>query len=114
MSGYRPIYTTDEDTLVLKIIIDSVGYYRIRGKSFWEDISNSGLIDRSWQSIKERFEKHVLPRINSYDISDIEKKNIELASYQLNLGVDQIDHIGSALSTGKATNNDSDEEDVQD
>ncbi|KAJ8939386.1 hypothetical protein NQ314_011131 [Rhamnusium bicolor] len=83
MSGYRPIYTHDEDLRILRLIIDTKSHYRIRGKSFWQDLSNSGHLDRSWQSLKERFERHILPRINDYDITSEEKMEIQLAHHQL-------------------------------
>ncbi|XP_018567694.1 telomeric repeat-binding factor 2-interacting protein 1 [Anoplophora glabripennis] len=114
MSGYRPIYTADEDTIILKFIIATQSYYQIRGKSLWEDMANSGLIDRTWMSLKERFDKHILPRINDsrFDLSATGKKHIELGHYQLSLKIDDVDEdddSGAEISV----DSDSDEEDTK-
>ncbi|KAJ8981944.1 hypothetical protein NQ317_002116 [Molorchus minor] len=85
MSGYRPMYTADEDTIILKYIVASKAYYKVKGRGFWIDLSNSGLIDRTWQSLKERFDKTIIAKINNprYNISIVERKNIQLAYRQM-------------------------------
>ncbi|KAJ8919936.1 hypothetical protein NQ315_006465 [Exocentrus adspersus] len=86
MSGYRPLYTIEEDHLILQMIIETGAYYRLRGKQFWVDLSNTGILDRTWMSLKEHYEKYILPKIfsNQYSISRDEKQKLVLAGYQHN------------------------------
>lgn len=84
MAGYRPPYTLDEDELILKTIIDTKGFYGLRGTEFWKDFANCGIIDRTWQSLKERFKKEIVPNIfnSKYNIPKLHKKMIYVAYKQ--------------------------------
>lgn len=80
MAGYRPPYTIEEDTLILKIIVEAKCFYKLRGNGFWKDLSQIGAFDRTWQSLKERFRKIIMPDIFSdkYDIPEAHKRMIYL------------------------------------
>ncbi|KAB0796061.1 hypothetical protein PPYR_10122 [Photinus pyralis] len=60
MSGYRPRYTTDEEIQMLRFIIQSEGYWQLRGKSFWQRMEREIMTGRTWQSLKEHFRKVVV------------------------------------------------------
>lgn len=85
MSGYRPVYTVEEDNTILKMIVDTEAFYCLTSKNFWVDLHNSGYFNRTWQSLKERFEKQILPNIMSsdYTLSLMDKRRIQIAYYQL-------------------------------
>lgn len=83
MSGYRVPYSIDEDILILKTIIEVDGYYRLRGRAFWQDMEKTGLFEpggRSWQSLKEHFRKAILPNIYNpkYKIPAVHKMMIHM------------------------------------
>lgn len=84
MSGYRLPYTTEEDELILKTIVETQGYYRLRGVEFWIDFENCGITKRTWQSLKERFKKEIMPNIFNpkYKVPEVHKKMIYVAYEQ--------------------------------
>lgn len=84
MSGYRPPYTLNEENIILEAIIKANAFYMFRGNYFWKYLSAVDLIDRSWQSLKERFLKEIFPNIFSdkYTISTANKRKIYLAFEQ--------------------------------
>lgn len=85
MSGYRPNYTAEEENKILDMIIRMEAYYQIKTKTFWLDMEECGFFMRTWQSLKERTTKVIIPDIFNakYTIPDIEKKKIFLAHTQL-------------------------------
>lgn len=84
MAGYRPQYTLDEDNLILEMIIKLEAFYILKSMNFWCDLQNLGYFDRTWQSMKEHFFKHMLPNImdTKYTISLADKRRIKLSLEQ--------------------------------
>lgn len=80
MSGYRPPYTLDEDVIILKVIVQTKCFYVLKGTLFWKDMSNLGLLDRTWHSLKQRFFKEIVPNLftPNYDIPEFHKRMIIL------------------------------------
>ncbi|XP_054155452.1 uncharacterized protein LOC128953933 [Oppia nitens] len=63
------LYTLSEDEAILEFIIKSNRLDELRGKVLWEEAeTNDVCIGRSWQSMKERFKKKIMPEIDEYDI----------------------------------------------
>ncbi|KAG5863150.1 hypothetical protein JTB14_036592 [Gonioctena quinquepunctata] len=80
----RSPYSKEEDNVILECIIKTECFYRLRSTIFWKDLGKSGLLNRTWQSAKERFLKHIIRDIENtaYTISPSEKK-IRLHSFKL-------------------------------
>ncbi|KAF2883349.1 hypothetical protein ILUMI_22851 [Ignelater luminosus] len=74
MAGYKPPYTSDEQKKILRYIIDSKGYYSLRGRRFWQEMVESGTVERTWQSAKEHFLKQLYPQVHNprFQLSDEE------------------------------------------
>ena len=64
MGVVRRSYSKEEDVKILNFIIKNK-----RGNELWKVIEARHLLeDRSWQSMKERFRKIILPKISQYDL----------------------------------------------
>ena len=62
-------YSKVEDVKILDFIIRNKRFQDIRGNELWKIIEARNLLEnRSWQSMKERFRKSILPKINQYDV----------------------------------------------
>ena len=65
----RRSYSKEEDVKILNFIIKNKRFSDIRGNELWKVIEARHLLeDRSWQSMKERFRKIILPKISQYDL----------------------------------------------
>ena len=65
----RRSYSKEEDVIILNFIIKNKRFADIRGNELWKVIEARNLLDgRSWQSMKERFRKVILPKISQYDL----------------------------------------------
>lgn len=87
MAGYRVPYSIDEDILILNTIIEVEGYYSLRGNLFWKELEDTKLFakcGRTWQSLKERFLKQIIPNILNpkYKLSNIDKRMIHVGYLQ--------------------------------
>lgn len=80
---YTP-YTLDEDTTILKMIVETKSFYILRGTLFWKDLAVMGVLNRTWQSLKERFIKNILPIIfdDKFEIPEAHKRKIFLGFEQ--------------------------------
>lgn len=83
MSGYRVPYSYDEDNMILKMIIKTQCFYILRGNLFWQDLENCECFHprgRTWQSLKERFQKKIIPNLYNpaYTIPVVQKHIILL------------------------------------
>ncbi|XP_063242849.1 uncharacterized protein LOC134542471 [Bacillus rossius redtenbacheri] len=68
-------YTHEEDILIINEVLFRSEKYPIGGNNIWISIEEAGVIpDRTWQSLKERFRKTIVPRLHKYKISDSDKK----------------------------------------
>ena len=62
-------YSKVEDVKILDFIIRNKRFQDIRGNELWKIIEARNLLEnRSWQSMKERFRKSILPKISQYDV----------------------------------------------
>ena len=73
-SNRRP-YSHKEEQKIVKWIAKHRRYSEVNGIAMWRLMAESGeLGDRSYQSLKERFRKHIIGKINIYDLSEAEKE----------------------------------------
>ena len=73
-SNRRP-YSHKEEQKIVKWIAKHRRYSEVNGIAMWKLMAESGeLGDRSYQSLKERFRKHIIGKINIYDLSEAEKE----------------------------------------
>lgn len=81
MSDYIPPYSLDEDITILMVIIQTKCFYTLKQKIFWEDMAALGLLNRTWESLQQRFFKEILPNIFDarFNISEVHKRMIILA-----------------------------------
>ena len=64
-------YTKAEDLKVLNFIAENRRFEDVRGNEVWQVIEERRVLEgRSWQSMKERFRKVMLKRIQSYGLSE--------------------------------------------
>uniref|UniRef100_A0A6P7FTJ8 Telomeric repeat-binding factor 2-interacting protein 1 n=1 Tax=Diabrotica virgifera virgifera TaxID=50390 RepID=A0A6P7FTJ8_DIAVI len=86
MAGYRREYTLAEDKLILSWIVRIKAYYQLRGTRLWKDLEVAEIFeeDRTWQSLKNRFLKKVIPnRTNFEDTCDTLANEANLIYEQL-------------------------------
>lgn len=71
MSGYRLPYSGEEETQIIKYIIETKSYNCLRGRKFWLELEAQEWNKRTWQSLKEHFRKKMVSNlyIGQYDIS---------------------------------------------
>ena len=63
----RAPYSRKEEISIIKDIVKNFGYNRVRGNDFWKEIEKRGVACkgyRSWQSMRERFNKIILKNIH--------------------------------------------------
>ena len=62
-------YSKDEDVKIINFIIDNKRFEDVKGNELWKVIvQRNVVVGRSWQSLKERFRKTILPKINQYGV----------------------------------------------
>merc|ERR1712080_248860 len=75
----KRFYTSSEEMEIVQWIIDKQRFSEISGIALWKDMERDGILDnRSHQSMKERFKKHILPKIREFDISQQDTNSFEL------------------------------------
>ena len=76
------LYELEEDENILKYILENDGLDKVKGRRFWQDAESdypSGY-NRSWQSLKERFLKHIVHNLEGFEfLQDEEKEQINRA-----------------------------------
>lgn len=64
-------------TAILDFIFDYKNNTSLLGKTIWVDLSKHfiGLAnqERSWQSLKERFKKRIVPKLTKYRLKNLDK-----------------------------------------
>ncbi|CEL91692.1 unnamed protein product [Vitrella brassicaformis CCMP3155] len=63
MSGRRP-YTEDEDLKIAQYILTTQGgpnAVGLKGNEVWQEAERKKILNRTWQSMRERCKKHILP-----------------------------------------------------
>ena len=82
-------YSLQEENAILDFIISSNRFSEVKGNTLWLMMESSNVVaNRSAQSLKERFRRHIAPNLNKYSIltkKDICKftKHISVVSKQI-------------------------------
>ena len=75
-------YSLTEDESILGFVLKTKRFEELKGKTIWEEAENKDIcLGRSWQSMKERFRKHIMPQIDSYDITLKDKQRLKIGYY---------------------------------
>ncbi|XP_076319014.1 uncharacterized protein LOC143229982 [Tachypleus tridentatus] len=69
--GDKNCYTVEEDQKIIDYIFEdgSIAYRNVKGTVIWKDMERISLTNHTWQSMKERFLKRIVPNISKYRIS---------------------------------------------
>ena len=61
-------YDEEEDERLLRFILERKALPRVKGRAFWQEAESSCASGhtRSWQSLKNRFFKNIVPSIDSF------------------------------------------------
>lgn len=63
-------YTLMEDQTILDYISNTCRYSQVNGNALWKLMEDRNLLDgRTWQSMKERFRKRIIHRLERYKLS---------------------------------------------
>ena len=77
-------YSREEDMNIIKEVIRNSGEELVKGNRLWKKIGNDfkkNGSSRSWQSLKERYLKRIIPNLNNYEIKlEIAKKLLGFCS----------------------------------
>jgi hypothetical protein len=74
-------YSLEEDENIIKYILNSKRFDELKGNSIWEEAQKKAICHRTWQSMKERFKKNIMPNIDSYDFTKKEKSTLKKYFY---------------------------------
>ena len=61
-STYRMPYSLKEEEKIVQHLIDKRAYNMVKGNKIWKELEAEGKLSRTWQSMKERYVKHIAPR----------------------------------------------------
>ena len=68
-SSTKNLYTRSEEKNIIQWIIENKRHSEIKGIKMWRELEKSNEVPgRSCQSMKERFRKHILPKIQHYQL----------------------------------------------
>lgn len=69
-------YSRNEEVLILNFIVQQRAFSQCKGNKLWEIIEATQVLpDRTPQSMKERFRKHIFPRLDTFE--NLSAKDIE-------------------------------------
>ena len=75
-SSTKNLYTRSEEENIIQWIIENKRHSEIKGIKMWKELEESNEVPgRTCQSMKERFRKHILPKIQHYQL---EKEQVVL------------------------------------
>lgn len=73
-SSWRRPYSFSEEQKIAKWIARTRRYSEVNGIAMWKLMAESHVLgDRSYHSMKERFRKHIIKKIDMYDLTESEK-----------------------------------------
>ena len=76
--GRRP-YTFIEDQKIVKWIAKTDNYSKVNGIAMWKLMEKCNVLkDRSYQSMKERFRKVIIGKIDTYDLREDELADFKI------------------------------------
>jgi len=65
----KNLYTRSEEKNIIQWIIENNRHSEIKGIKLWRELEKSNQVPgRTSQSMKERFRKHILPKIQHYQL----------------------------------------------
>ena len=77
------LYTKSEENKIVQWIVENKRFTEVGGVAMWKILESANVVpNRSDQSMKERFRKHILPKIDLFDISENDKKAFKNAKSQ--------------------------------
>lgn len=59
--------------MILSFLLSTKRYHEVRGREVWKSMSAACGRKRSWQSLKERFQKRIIPRLPHHHLTDREE-----------------------------------------
>lgn len=71
----RRFYTVEEEKKILNYIIENAAFVEVRGNQIWKHME-SHVRGRTWQSLRQRFHKHIINNISKFDYG-LSEKNIK-------------------------------------
>ena len=118
--GTMGYYQGEEDLLLLRYILDNGRCGDTGGLALWQNMEEAGVVvGRSWQSLKERFTRRILKKLDVYDLSAEERDQLRLRvnlAPRLNVVVVPDDllledppQVSGMVSNHEAASNDADE-----
>lgn len=74
--GAGNVYSLEERKKIVKIIMDSNAYNRVKGNAFWKEIEDE-FERHTWQSLKDHFKKNIFPNLHHsyYELSTEDIQN---------------------------------------
>ena len=79
----RGLYSQSEENKIVQWIVENKRFTEVGGVAMWKILESANVVpNRSDQSMKERFRKHILPKIDLFDISENDKKAFKNAKSQ--------------------------------
>ena len=102
-NNVKHAFTVDEDQLIIKYLSTHHLLNATKGNSTWEEMAETGIFNnRSWQSLKNRFLRYILPNIqNQKDLFDIDENVSKILHEQFESTVEK----GSRSSYSEAEDN---------
>ena len=74
-------YSKDEDLKIIQFIIDNKRFDDVKGNELWKVLEERNVLKgRTWQSMKERFRKVIVNKLNQYKINSSDRKQFEKRS----------------------------------
>ena len=78
-SSYRRSYSFSEEQKIVKWIAKTQRYTEVNGIAMWKLMADSKVLgDRSYQSMKERFRKVIIGKIDTYDLREDELADFKI------------------------------------
>ncbi|KAB7494787.1 hypothetical protein Anas_01020, partial [Armadillidium nasatum] len=83
----KQYYSIDEEREILNYIVKKRYFFRVKGNAIWKDMENKKVCgSRTWQSMKERYLNHIIPKIGQFNLTP-EKKNKVLTPFSSNVKI---------------------------
>lgn len=71
----RREYTRQDDELIIDYVIKTKGFNEVKGRRYWREMEDRKVLPkRTWQSLKERFVKKIIPNIHTFNLDPKQRK----------------------------------------
>ncbi|KAI1297122.1 hypothetical protein HDE_04634 [Halotydeus destructor] len=81
-SGKKREYTEDEDVKIIRHVVKEARFNELKGNLFWKEAEDDGLCDRTWQSLKNRFQRYIYPALDNFSCLTVEEAERIRAAYE--------------------------------